>query len=56
MKTQIEIGSKIRFEGEETIFEVTSIREDGKFYFENIDDEDEAYTGYINETTGFEVL
>lgn len=53
---QIEVGSLITFNDTPSIFEVTSISCDGKFYFSNINDPEETYTGVLTDEPNFEVL
>lgn len=48
MTTSIEVNSLIQFAGDANIYEVYSIRQDGKFYFWNINDHDDQYTGYLD--------
>ena len=52
----IKVGSLIQFTGEKTIYEVYSIRPDGKFYFWNIQDTGDQYTGHLSELTGIALV
>jgi hypothetical protein len=47
---ELTVNSLIQFAGDKNIYEVYSIREDGKFYFWNINNQDEQYTGYCDDT------
>ena len=53
--TTLEVNSLIQFAGDSNIYEVYSIRQDGKFYFWNINDHDQQYTGSVD-TVNFIVL
>jgi hypothetical protein len=55
MTTSISVNSLIQFAGDKNVYEVYSIRPDGKFYFWNINDHEQQYTGYLD-TTNFTVL
>jgi hypothetical protein len=52
----IKVGSLIKFTGENTLYEVYSIRPDGKYYFWNIQDTSDQYTGHTSEFTGIVLL
>jgi hypothetical protein len=52
----IKVGSLIQFTGEKTIYEVYSIRPDGKFYFWNIQDTGDQYTGHLSDLTGIALV
>jgi len=50
MTHSLEVHSLIQFAQDKTVYQVYSIREDGKFYFWNINNQSEQYTGYIEDT------
>lgn len=50
MTATLEVNSLIQFANDANIYEVYSIRVDGKFYFWNINNHNEQYTGYIGIT------
>ena len=53
---KITLGSLIKIDNSINIYEVYSIRNDGKFYYWNICNRDEQYTGYLDNLEGIKLI